>query len=91
MNAQSHTTIRNPFRRPDMRQAFAAAVRMFQTKHKNFFLVDGVTAHRQNSWAGLFWAGYSGHTVYRWDAAGRRTPAYATWKAGAVLSKGGPA
>ena len=87
--------VRNPFRNKHMRQAFDDAVRMYNTRHKNLFRADGKTAHRGNSWAGMFWRGYEGTSIGQWDAASRKTMAYPTWRAGvevrAALSRIGSA
>lgn len=76
--------VRNPFRNTSMRAAFDDAVRMYNLRHKNFFLPDG-KPHRGNSWAGMFWRGYEGGAIGVWDSASRRTLAYPTWKAGVAV------
>lgn len=85
MSAVDVVAVTNPFRNKHMRQAFDDAVSMFNTRHKNLFLADGVTPHRGNSWAGMFWRGYEGTQIGVWDRASKQQLAYATWCAGKAV------
>ena len=71
----------NHFRNPTMKACFAAAVRGFETRHKDFFHAGG-TPNRGNSPAGYFWRGYEGAMAGTWDAASKQMMGYAYWKAG---------
>lgn len=85
-DAKGDVAVRNPFRQQGKRQAFDDAVRMYNTKHANFFLSDG-RPHRNNSWAGMFWRGFAGITIGKWDRASRESLAYPTWCAGRAIAK----
>lgn len=84
----------NPFRDPVMRRAYASALAHHTIQHRTLFY-EG-QPHRLNGIAGPFWRGYHGEQAEQWDAAFRRTIAYAYWSAGrdaaaAAQKRTGPA
>lgn len=76
----------NPFRTRFMRDNFDRVVNAYHTKHKDLIRKDG-TRHNGNSWATTFWRGYDGILPGSWDAASRKTAAYAVWCAGRAIAK----
>ncbi len=77
-------TPRNPFRDITMRKEYAAAVMMFNARHRNFFL-NGQPG-KGNAFANNFWRGWNNVTE-NWDAASRQTLAWAYRRAGRDLCK----
>jgi hypothetical protein len=78
-------TVKNPFRRDDLRKQFDDVVRCYESQSKALFATT--TSGRKvgragNSWAACFWAGYDGMTTgarvptrneisYPWYVAGK--------------------
>ena len=79
---------KNPFRDRTMAGTFNAVVRCYYAKHKDIWREPG-QARPGNAWANNFWRGYDGVVMPVWDAASRRTPAYACFRAGQLVRKAG--
>ncbi len=88
----------NRFRDHTMRQQYDAAVRAFETKHRDLF-VNGTrrtVGGYGSSFASAFWHGYDGDTkgvACMSDKASRSTLAYAYYRAGqdcAAIAKAQP-
>jgi hypothetical protein len=71
---------RAAFRDPLMRRAYDDCVASYASKSPLLFAADGRRAG--NSASHMFWRGYDGKKVSVWDAASRRTFAYAQFRAG---------
>lgn len=57
-------------------------MQMFAARHRNLFQADGARS-RGNSVADMFWRGFDGVVLGgMWDAASKKTLAYAYWRAG---------
>lgn len=77
----------NPFRNPLSRKQFDQCLKMFETKHRNFFLRDG-TPHCNNSFAAAFWAGYNGFNTGLWDFTHHKAQIdYIFYRAGQEVKK----
>jgi hypothetical protein len=79
----------NTFRDKTLRTNYDAAVLCFETKHRDLFYPDGTECHG-SSFASYFWKGFhgvSGKGLVRFDAASKKTLAYAFWRAGQDCAK----
>lgn len=76
----------NRFKDKVMRNEYDAAMLMFVTKHRNLFLPDGSRC-TGNGVASSFWRGFDGVVMGYWDAASKKTLAYAHWRAGQDAAK----
>ena len=81
------------FRSPDMLRTYASCVDAFNGKHGTLF-TKGMTPNISNSLGAYFWQGFDGvatnrmSLASRWDAASRKTLAYAAYRAGSDCAGG---
>jgi len=70
----------NPFRDTTQRKVYALAMGSYEQRSKLLFSGPGQRT-TLNGYAGPFWRGYDGVEM-NWDAASKRTAAYACYVAG---------
>lgn len=80
LHGQMHGLVRNPFKTKFMRANYEAAVKTYDTKHRNFIYPSGRRCIG-SAWATHFWRGFDG-VERNWDAASKQSSAYAMWCAG---------
>ena len=73
--------MRNPFRHPTRKAAYAKAIECYRARHRDLFRTDGSRADGSSPpvW---FWRGYDGAGGERWKGDDKEMTAYAFWRAG---------
>jgi hypothetical protein len=78
--------IRNPFKQDILQKMFDTMVWSYETRHHDLIRADG-SRHMGNGAATAFWRGYDGNPIGVVGRAGRQTPSYACYRAGAAIAR----
>lgn len=77
----------NQFSNPVLRNQYEAMFSKYHRRHSDLFTPEGVP-HNGAGGGQAFWLGYHGKTFGSgFDAASKKTPAYASWRAGQDIRK----